>query len=438
MRCVAAFVVGTTGLAALAASVRADEVTKWNGLMLDAVRTTSANPPRASRAMGVMSVAVYDAVNSIDRLNAPYVVDTIAPAGTSREAAAASAAHRTLVSLFPTQQALFDAQLAASLSAIPDGFGKTSGINLGNYVADQILLKRSTDGSDQSVPPYTGSTAPGKWRPTGPGFAAGLLPFWGTVKPFGVNSGDQFRPPAPPALTSDAYTAAYNEVKSLGRATGSTRTPEQTDIAKVWAAGGGTVTPPGMWNQIATQIGAARGQSIHENARMLAFLNIATADAAICCWDAKYTYEFWRPISAIPDGELDDNPDTAEDDAWTPLLVTPPFPAYSSGHSTFSAASAEVLAAFFGTDSVSFSITGEGVGAGITRSFTSLLAAAQEAGQSRIYGGIHWQFDNQVGQEGGKIIGRWAFDHYLGVIPAPGTFSLIAIGLMVAGQRRGR
>jgi len=429
-------VLGVGLLAAVAGIARADEVTKWNGVMLDAIRATGAPPPRASRAMAIVSTAVYDAVNSIDRLNHPYAIDTIAPAGTSREAAAAAAAHRALIGLFPTQQAALDNALATSLATIPDGVGKTGGINLGVYVGEQMLALRSTDGWDASPPPYLGSTDPGKWRPTPPGFAPGLLPAWGNVRPFGVMSATQFVLPGPPGLDSPAYAAAYNEVKEYGRKTGSSRTAEQTEIAKVWAAGAGTVTPPGQWNQIATQIGESRGQSLHENARMLAFLNIATADAAICCWNAKYAYEMWRPVTAIVDAELDGNPDTVDDDTWEPLLTTPPFPTYTSGHSTFSSSSAAVLAAYFGGDAVSFTLTGEDVGAGITRAFTSLSAAAQEAGQSRIYGGIHFQFDNQDALAAGGLIGQWVFDHYLGVIPAPGSGVVLGMGVIAVVRRR--
>lgn len=425
-------------VAALAGSARADEATKWNGVMLDAIRTTSTPPPRASRAMAIVSTAVYDAVNSIDRLNHPYAIDTIAPAGTSREAAAAAAAHRALVGLFPAQQASFDNALAASLSAIPDGLAKTNGINLGAYVGGQMLSLRAGDGSAATPPPYTGGSAPGQWRPTPPGFANGLLPAWGAVTPFGVQSATQFAVPGPPALGSAAYAAAYNEVKDLGRKTGSTRTDEQTEIAKVWAAGAGTVTPPGMWNQIATQIGEARGQSLHENARMLAFLNIATADAAICCWNAKYEFSLWRPVTAIAEAEFDGNPDTVDDDSWEPLLITPPFPSYTSGHSTFSSSAAAVLAAYLGGDAVSFSITGEDIGAGITRSFSTLMGAAEEAGQSRIYGGIHYQFDNQDALAAGRLIGQWAYDNYLGAIPAPSGCCVLAVGVLTVSRRHRR
>lgn len=429
-------VLGLGVLAALAGAARADEATKWNGVMLSAIRSTSAPPPRASRAMAIVSTAVYDAVNSIDRLNHPYAIDTIAPMGTSREAAAAAAAHRALIGLFPTQQAAFDSALAASLAGIPDGVAKTDGINLGVYVGSQMLALRAADGSGATPPPYMGSTDPGRWRPTPPGFAPGLLPAWGSVTPFGVQSATQFTVPGPPSIDSAAYAAAYNEVKDLGRKTGSTRTAEQTDIAKVWAAGAGTVTPPGMWNQIATQIGDSRGQGLHENARMLAFLNIATADAAICCWNAKYEFDMWRPVTAIVDGELDGNPGTIDDDAWEPLLVTPPFPTYTSGHSTFSSSAAAVLAAYFGSDAINFTITGEDVGTGITRSFTSLMAAAQEAGQSRIYGGIHFQFDNQDALAAGRLIGQWAYDNYLGTIPAPGSAVALVLGLATVSRRR--
>jgi membrane-associated phospholipid phosphatase len=246
--------------------------------------------------------------------------------------------------------------------------------------------------------------------PPGPAFDVALLPQWAQLEPFLMSSGDQFRPAPPPALDSAEYAAAFNEVKTLGVATGSARTPEQTQIARFWSDGSGTYTPAGHWNQIAMELAQAKGLSLSANARMLAELNLAMADAAIVAWDAKYSYETWRPVTAIQAAADDGNSQTAPDPSWQPLLITPPFPEYVSGHSTFSGAASTVLSAVFGAQT-SFSTTGFGL-PGVTRSFTSFDAAANEAGQSRIFGGIHFQFANQAGLAAGRALADFVLDRF--------------------------
>jgi len=421
-------------VAATAGSVGATVVADWNVTLLNAVKATSANPPRASRAMAMVHGAVYDAVNGINGPYQPYRVLTPASGNANRTASAAAAAHRVLSSLFPTQQAAFDAQLAASLAQVPDGKAKQNGIAYGQFVADEMLAWRATDHANDPPPPWPDGVNPGEWRRTPPAFADPLLPHWGSVTPFAMTSGDQFRPPAPPDVDSPEYTAAYNEVKEIGRVDSATRTPEQTDIAKMWAAGAGTVTPPGMWNQVAQQLSADTGLGILGEARLFGLIGLAVADAAISCWDAKYAYNYWRPVTGIRLGDADGNPDTAGDAGWLPLIATPPFPSYTSGHSTFSAASAKILEQFFGTDDLSFSVTAPEVG--ITRFFNSCSEAAEEAGQSRIYGGIHWQFDNGPAQIAGQGIGVHVYQNYMQV-PGPGAASLaVAVGFMAARRNR--
>jgi membrane-associated phospholipid phosphatase len=239
-----------------------------------------------------------------------------------------------------------------------------------------------------------------------------LLPQWGFVTPFALANIVDVRPPGPPALDSDRWSADYNEVKALGAATGSTRTGDQTQIALFWADGAGTVTPPGHWNQIAQQIGAALGNTLQENARLLALLNLAMADAAICAWDAKYAFNFWRPVTAIRHGDGDGNPDTEADNTWSSLIATPPFPDYVSGHSAFSGAAATVLARFYGTDNIAF-VTGSDATPGVNRSFASFSAAAAEAAVSRLYGGIHFRSANEDGRRSGMAIGEYVFRNYL-------------------------
>ncbi len=413
------------------ASAHADEVTFWNQVLLDSVSATSMAPPRAARAMSMVQGAVYDAVNSIDRTHAPFATDFISPATASREAAAACAAHRALVNLFPSRQAVFDAALATRLSMIPDGAAKVSGINAGDTAGFGMIASRASDGSGQSPPPWTGNTTPGQWRPTDNGLP-GALPHWGTVTPFVIPNGSAFRAPAAPALGSVAYRAAFDEVRSLGSATSGTRTAEQTDIAIFWAANAGTVTPPGMWNQIAQSVAAERNQSLAENARMFAMVGAAVADASISAWDTKCTYNVWRPETGIRLADQDGDPMTDADPTWLALLPTPNHPSYTSGHSTFSSAAAAALAAFIGDDAFSFTLTSEGM----TRSFASFSEAAAEAGQSRIYGGIHWQFDNQAGLAAGHDVGVYVATHAFGAVPAPGAGALAALAGLVAMTRR--
>jgi membrane-associated phospholipid phosphatase len=381
----------------------ADVVTDWNNAALDAIRAGNTPPPIASRALAILHVSIYDAINGIARTYEPYLVQSAVQASASREAAASAAAHEVLVNLFPASASSFDALHAAILATIPDGTHKANGIVWGEFVANQILTARADDGWDAVVQPPDGS-GPGVWVPIPPAFLPYLLPQWGFVVPFGMSSSSQFRPPGPPSLNSERYATDYQEVKELGAAVGSTRTEEQTEIALFWADGAGTETPPGHWNSIAQIIAAAQGNTLEENARLLALLNICMADAAICAWDAKYTFDFWRPITAIAFAEPELN--------WMSFIVTPPFPDYVSGHSTFSAAAVTVLPLFYGTEDLAFT-TGSDFLPGVYRSFATCLDAAEEAAASRIYGGIHFRSASEDGLQAGISIGQWTFTHYL-------------------------
>lgn len=386
----------------------ADAVLTWNGIALEATRQDAATPPMASRALAMVSLAMFDAINSIEQTPA-YAVSLAAPAGASPIAAVASAAHRVLSYLYPAQQTMFDATLSQTLGQVPDGQGETDGLALGRSIADTVIALRSGDGWNDFVN-YVPSSEPGAWQPTTPMYDVALLPQWATLAPFTMTAPDEFRPAGPPALDSEAYAAALADVQSLGRATGSSRTAEQLQIARFWADGPGTVTPPGHWNQIAMQIAQTQGNSLSANARLFAQLNLGLADAAIVAWDAKFAYEFWRPVTAIQNADADGNPQTEPDDAWTPLLITPPFPEYVSGHSTFSGAAAAILSAVFG-DQVSFTIGSPGL-PNVTRSFISFDAAAEEAGRSRIYGGIHYQFSNADGLAAGRALAGHVLDTF--------------------------
>jgi membrane-associated phospholipid phosphatase len=386
-----------------------DMVLRWNELTLAAIRRESTPPPVAARNLAIVHASIFDAVNEITVTCRRFRVQIRPLPGASPEAAAAAAAHRALVALYPRLQATWDQALAESLAGLPDGDGKLFGRDLGIFVADRMLAWRSDDGMDRSVS-YDPQAAPGVWQRTPPGFAEPLLPQWRHLTPFAVDHG-RIAVKDPPRLTDPEYTTAFKEVKQLGRADSKTRTKEQTEIAEFWADGAGTSTPPGHWNQIARTVARKRGTSLAENARLFALLNLALADAGILCWDCKYKLAYWRPVTGIQNADQDGNPDTDADRAWTPLLTTPPFPSYVSGHSSFSGAGAAVLADVFG-DKVAFETTSEGL-PGVTRSFKSFWAAAAEAGQSRIYGGIHWQFDNTEGLAAGRALARLVCRGYL-------------------------
>jgi len=261
--------------------------------------------------------------------------------------------------------------------------------------------------------------------------APGALPHWRTVTPFAVNSATQFAAPVVPSLNSAEYTAAYNQVKELGAQNSASRTAYQTDTAFLWRAGGNTVSTQGQWNQVAQQLAAANSLSIEDSSRMFALLGMAVADAGITAWESKYRDNFWRPITGIREGDVDGNADTVGDAAWTPLFQTPNHPSYVSGHSTFSSAAAAALREFFGSDAQTFTVTGDGR----TRQYTSLEAAAQDAGMSRIYGGIHWAFDNTAGLASGNAVGEWVVGTQL-TVPSPTGLALLGLGGMMVSRRR--
>jgi hypothetical protein len=416
-----------------AAAARADVVLDWNEVLLGAVRVDKTPPPKAARVMACVNVSIYDAVNGILGGSTPYAVTDPAPAGASADAAAVAAAYSSLVALYPAQKAAFDTARAASLATIPDGPAKTSGIAWGEQVAAAILELRADDHSG-ATDPWESPLGGGWWLATPPAFAAPLLPNWPRVTPWAMTSPTQFRQEAPPSPNSAEYLAAYREVKRIGRVDSPARTPDQTQIALFWADGGGTETPPGHWVDIAIDLSRQRALSLRDNARLFALLSITVADAAIVSWDVKYAYNNWRPVTGIQHADQDGNPDTEADPSWLPLIATPPFPSYSSGHSTFSGSSARLLAHFFGTDEIAFSTTSDGL-PGVTRSFDSFSQAAEEAGQSRIYGGIHWQFDNQAGLESGRELADLVFFNFLTPAGTSSTCSPGPTTLCLAGGR---
>lgn len=439
----------------------ADIVLQWNQYALKAVQndynvgqpSDEPGPTETSRALAIVQAAVYDAADAVNPTYTPYLFGTQAQPGTSLNAAVAQAAHDTLVALFPHQSATFDAELAHSLHGIPAGSAQL-GEALGAQVAAEMLADRGNDGSSNNMP-YTPGTQPGEWRPdplhpTQTAYTSG----WGSVTPFVIQSSDQYQVPPPPALTSSAYTDAFDYLKAIGGdgvITSSNRTPEQTLIGNFWSYDGspGIGTPSVEYNDITRIIAQQQDNTVMQNARLFALVNLAMADAGIVSWNTKYTYNFWRPIAAIreadpgtgPSGLGDGNPNTQGDPNWTPLggamdsgnpngpYYTPSFPAYTSGHAAIGAAAFQVIADFYGTNNISFSwMSNEYDGhtvdqygfvrPEVTRYYATLSQAMYENAQSRIYLGIHWPWDRDGGMQQGTEVGNYVFQNAL--LPSSG------------------
>jgi len=394
----------------------ADVVTDWNKNAEKAILSSSlaGNSVATARAYVLMHAAIFDAVNGIKPDYTPYHVDLDGPEGASTRAAAIQAAYVVLVSLFPSQKSTFDAERAASLASLADdgddGSGDarniTRGLHWGELVANDILTWRSTDGFSRVLPPVIGGLGPGRWRPTPPQFLPMVFPQVATMNPYVLDTPSQFRPEGPPPLTSERYTDAFNEVKTLGRATGSSRTSEQTLIARYWA---GNVSV--SWNRVCNALVLERELPLSVTARLFALMNLALADSTIAGWDSKLFFidRNWRPVTAMVLADADGNPDTAADPAWTPLLPTPAHPEYVSAHAIFSGGAAGVLADFFG-DSTSFSLESVGL-PGTVRTYTSFSSALAEAELSRIYGGIHFRFSLDHGSATGAKVAEFVLAH---------------------------
>ena len=393
----------------------ADVVIQWNQAVLAAISNDKPTIGFLTRDLAIVQSAIYDAVNAVDHTSGAFLVQADAPAGASPVAAAAAAGLFTASALFPTDTASFQATYQASLAGVPDGQAKTDGIAVGQSVAEQTLLARANDGAN-AVVSYTPGTNPGDWQPTPPGFAPAQTPQWPDVTPFALNSGSQFRPGPPPALTSAAYTAAFNEVKDLGSATSILRTAQQTDIAKFWEGKAGTPQIAGYWNEIAQSAALSRGNTLDQDARLFAQLNVALADEAIAFFDAKYTYNRWRPVTAIQLAGQDGNPDTVADPNWLPLNNTANNPSWVSAHAGITGAAAATLADFFGTDNVGFSLTSQDV-KGEIHSFSSFSAAATEVENSVVWSGNHFRFDVTAGDTQGRSVAQFIDQNFFKPLP---------------------
>jgi hypothetical protein len=389
--------------------VRADAVLDWNGYAANAiVGVANLPPPRGLIRLAMVHVSIYDAVNAIEGYPfTPYAVTPNVVTPASPEAATAAAAHDILVALFPSQQADLDAKYAASLALIPDGPAKTNGISVGQQSAAGILLFRANDGRD-AVVPYVPGSGPGVWIPTPPAFLPAQAPEVAYVRPFTLESPSQFRAEPPPDLLSDTWARDYNETQSLGAATSSTRTPEQTDLARFVSD-----QPMLQWNRAWRGISVSQGLNLLNNARFFALLTTASSDSLIACWDSKFFYNFWRPVTAIRAGDTDGNPDTDPDPTWIGVVVTPNHPEYPAAHGCFSGASCETLSYFFGTDH--FNFTMDSLVPGLVqpaRHYTSFSQALQDILDARVYGGMHFRNSTQQGATIGKQVSHFTTRHF--------------------------
>jgi membrane-associated phospholipid phosphatase len=382
-----------------AASV--NPVVEWNRTLLVILRTAGAQPPtiHSTRNFAILHASIFDAVNNIDGTYSPYMVRLSNVSRlASQPAAADQAAHDVLVALYPTFQSTLDAELQQDLAQIPEGQDKTDGVTVGQTVAAQILAFRSADGSNVNPPPFVPGNQPGDYQFTPPNFAPADFTQWPQVIPFALARADEFRPGPPPQLTSDEYTEVFYEVKSLGFITSKTRTKEQTLIGNFW---NGNIQD--FWNEIAQSAALGHHLGLARSARLFALLNISLADSAIAMFEAKYNYQFWRPVTGIQLAGDDGNPNTKPDPNWLPLPTkTAPDPSYPGAHSTISFAGAEVLKSELG-DQFTFDVTSESL-QGVKRHFTSFFAAAQEAGLSRIYSGQHFRSDHVAGKHLGANV----------------------------------
>ncbi len=384
-------------------------VLDWNVNATTAIVTVAKQPPAAAiLSYAMVQGAVYDAVNAIDGGHQPYLAAPAADGSESKSAAAATAAHDVLVGLFPAQSATLDAQLATTLAGIPNGAPKTAGQAIGRSAAATMIAARANDGRFGPSIAVPGS-APGQWRPAPPAFAVDPVSWVANVRPFLIPRGDFFRSDGPNALTSAAYAEDFNEVKSLGSAASTTRNADETDAAIWWQDHGAA-----LYNRILRNVASGQALDIVGAARMLAMTDLAGADSMINCWNDKYHYNFWRPISAIRLADTDGNPATVADPNWTPLLATPAFPDHPSGHSCEAGAIFNTLQAFFGTDKIAFSAFSNN--SGTTRSFSRFSAALKEVLDARVWGGIHFRTADMQGSVIGMKVSHYLVKHFFSAV----------------------
>ena len=390
--------------------LRADEVTKWNLVATNAALAAGQSPPLQTRTYAIVHVAIHDALNAIDRRNGPYALEMRATQGASTTAAIAAAARDTLITLVPSQGEAIEKTYTEALAEVSDEGAKASGVAVGKAAAALILNRRNADGANTTVE-WSPGYGPGQYRTTPPANAMPILPHWGKVVPFALRNSWQFRVDPPPDLYSDNYAGEVNEVKLIGGVSSPLRTEEQSEIARHWYEASGQA-----WNRIARAVSEQQRLDVWENGRLFALVNIALADGYIGNFESKYVYNFWRPITAIRDGDIDGNLETVGDLEWNSFLVNPAIPEWPSGHATVGAAAAEVMARFFGTDSISFRVTSGVPYAGTTRQYNSFSQAALENASSRVLAGIHFRASCVAGLWQGQRIGDYVYHNILRAI----------------------
>jgi hypothetical protein len=415
---------------AQAAAPHGNAVAYWDEIAQNTVVASGAFQNEGLVYMAYVSAAVYDAATSIEGGYEPYGHPIAAPEGASPDAAVIEAAYRTLVNYFPSPRPAaapdLDALHAQALAAIPEGQSKTDGITVGAAAANQVIGLRADDGRHTPIAtssPFSPPPGAGVWRRTPPAFAPPQTPWVGAVRPFVLESGDQFLPALPPPLSSRAWAAAFAEVKAYGGAIGSARTPEQTDIARFWST-----NVISQYNQALRDVAAARALSLLETARLMAMVNIVGADAQISVMNAKYRYGFWRPVTAIDPtavsasdggpvpGFTDGNGSTVEEQDWRPLLTTPNHPEYPAAHGSLTSAMAEVFSEFLGTRRIELTVTGTVVPTMPTRHFERARDLRKEIVEARLWGGLHYRFSSIAGLALGREVARYDLDHAFGPV----------------------
>ena len=390
-------------LTGLGGPVSADVITDWNEKAVALVAKHRMLPPQAERVIASVHVAMFDAVNSIAPRYRPYLVLATPPKGASKEAAAAVAAGTVLAGLIPEETEALNTAMASYLATISQGAAKSHGIKIGQDVAARIVAERKVDGSD-APDAYRPKTRPGMYVPT-PITASSM---WPNVKPFAMTSPSQFRPAPPIALKSDEWAADYNEIKSLGGKSGSKRTPRQTEDGHFWL-----ITGPVSYYPILRQLVAAKSMDLVDSARFMALASTAVADTFVAVFDAKYHYDFWRPITAIRNGDIDENPATELDPTWQPIDNTPMHPEYPCAHCISSAAVAAVVESVLGSADIPEVSMTSPTAPGVTHRWTDVWAYADEVALARIYAGFHYRFSTRVGQNMGRDIGRYVVQGFM-------------------------
>ena len=392
-----------------APAMQEEVILQWNRVLMETILTPGQHPATIMtvRSYAMMHAAMFDAVNSIDGTHTPYLTDVPGSQNASIQAAAAQAARDVLVGLYPTRVAVFDAELAVSLQGIEE-YRAQQGIRAGQIVAERILAARATDGWNAPPPAYVLPTTPGNWQPVPPGNAAATFTHYPAVLPFAITSPGQFAPSAPPAMTSAQYAADLNEVKEIGALNSTTRTADQTQVARLWANVGTPTNFLFVWNNVARTVSEARSLTTVERARLFALTNIALHDALQVTFASKFHYGLWRPLTAIRRADEDGNANTVADPEWLSLVTSPPYPSYAGNMAAIGTSQSTILSQFFGRDDISFQHTWAGAG-GATLSYAGFSVMADEQARARVYGGIHFTFDNVAGQSVGRNVANYIF-----------------------------